>query len=321
MSVVVFGGYGIFGGHVARELAKRGVPLTIAGRHADKARRFAKSLGPSADSLVADVMDRASCLAALRGKAIAVNCSGPFSDRSPLLDACLETGCHSVDIADDRAYAAFVRGHSDRFAAKGLLAAYGCSSLPGISEALALTAAEEMKAAPHQIRVVLSIGNKNPKGAAAIASALTNMKSGNFQSPEHDLFPARFPGLQDVTVEIAFELGPVNALFSLLTRVPPRFGRKLAAFLKTVSRPLNHFGSSGGAVRVELYFPDGAAKKLVLLAKTGGQRMAALPCVYVVESLLSGKPPKPGAATASGVLGAAALLDRLRNDGCDVIAG
>src|SRR5439155_1483536 len=39
--VLVFGGYGTFGAHVCRELARRGVPVTVAGRDPAKAEALA----------------------------------------------------------------------------------------------------------------------------------------------------------------------------------------------------------------------------------------------------------------------------------------
>ncbi len=132
--VVVFGGYGTFGGHVARELARLGVPLTVAGRDGVRAEVFARTLGPACRGLAADVTRPDSCRAALRGQAVAVNCAGPFNRfDAALLDLCLESGCHYADIADDRGYVALVRHRGPRFAEHGLVAAYGCSSLPAIS--------------------------------------------------------------------------------------------------------------------------------------------------------------------------------------------
>jgi uncharacterized protein YbjT (DUF2867 family) len=43
-TAVVFGGYGVFGSHVARELVKRGVPVVVAGRDQARAESFAKEL-------------------------------------------------------------------------------------------------------------------------------------------------------------------------------------------------------------------------------------------------------------------------------------
>ena len=102
-----------------------------------------------------------------------------FGDAGPaLLDACLAAGCQYVDIADDRSYAALVRSYGERFRSRGLTAVYGCSSLPGISGALALAAAQAKRATGRpavRARVTMMIGNNNPKGLAAIRSAVAVM--------------------------------------------------------------------------------------------------------------------------------------------------
>ncbi len=306
-SVVVFGGYGVFGGHVSRELVKRGIETVSAGRNPEKA------------DLVADITDFESCRLALKDKKIAVNCSGPFSaENVALLEACLERGCHYVDIADDRAYAALVRNYGERFAKKDLLAAYGCSSLPGISGALALHLHSETDSTPKRVRVTLFIGNKNPKGAAAIEAALSRKSVSDFESPEYDLFP-KLLGTSDVSVKVVFEWATVNFLISLLARLPFRSGSKTSQLLQALSKPFQSRGSSGGAVTTELSFETGLTRKATLSAKQDGQRIAALPCVYVVEALLNGSTNRTGAATAFEILGVSNLLDQLVRDGGEIL--
>src|SRR5206468_6202832 len=142
---------------------------TIAGRDLPRAEAAARSLSPPQRALAADATRPESCRAALRDGAIAVNCAGPFGGLGPaLLDACLDAGSHYVDIADDRSYAALVRARDVPFRGRGLAAVYGCSSLPGLSGALALRALEGAPARPEGARVTLMIGNANPKGLAAI---------------------------------------------------------------------------------------------------------------------------------------------------------
>ena len=103
---------------------------------------------------------------------VAVHCAGPFrAAETTLLEACLEVGCHYADIADDRSYAVQVRAFGERFADRGFAAVYGCSSLPGISGALALRAARSRADRAVRARVTLFIGNDNPKGSAAITLA------------------------------------------------------------------------------------------------------------------------------------------------------
>jgi hypothetical protein len=340
--VVIFGGYGTFGGHVARELARFGLPLTIAGRDDERAAAFAASLGAGHRGIAADVRNLADCSAALSGATIAVHCAGPFrATETALLEACLDAGCHYADIADDRAYAASVRHYGDRFAAKGLLAVYGCSSLPGISGALALSATAVPAAPPQRARITLFIGNNNPKGRAAVTSLLGGLGRPirapqgvlrgfrdrevvplpapfgprpvfNFESPDYDLLPG-LVGVNSVTVKVGFELRLANYSFAALARLPFRYGVKTARLFAVSARLFGGIGSSGGSVMVELFGTAGSVRRAAMVARRDGQRMAALPCAYAVRAIAEGAEAL-GAKTVYELIGTE-LLRRLVADG------
>src|SRR5262249_19941721 len=127
------------------------------------------------------------CAAALVGRSIVAQCAGPF-DRlgSALLDACLDAGCHYVDMADDRRYVASVCARGESFRNRGLAAVFGCSSLPGLSGALARLAGEGKAGVPDRARVPLFIGNDNPKGSAAIRSLVRGLGR-PFEAPQGTL--------------------------------------------------------------------------------------------------------------------------------------
>jgi hypothetical protein len=345
---VVFGGYGTFGAQVARELARMGVPLTIAGRDAAKAEAFARELGPAHRRLAADVTQPDSCRAALQQQTVAVNCAGPFGAFGPaLLEACLEAGCHYADIADDRAYAARVRSYDTAFRQRNLAAVYGCSSLPGISGALALAARDLGPAmTPRHARVTLFIGNDNPKGRAAIASAVRvlgkpvrapqGILTGfgdramvplpppfgrrevfNFESPEYDLFPGLL-GVRSVAVKFGFELREANLTFALLAALASNYGDRTVALLERVGRLSRGRGCSGGAVMTELFFADGSIRRASLSSPRDGQRMAALPCALVVRALTARESTASGALTVYELFGASSLLRALAAEGFEV---
>ena len=348
--VVVFGGYGTFGAHVCRALARSGVPLTVAGRDHARAEDFARMLGPTCRALAADATDPAACRAALRGQGVAVSCAGPFHQlNTALLDACLEAGCHYADITDDRAYAALVRGQGDRFHAAGLAAVYGCSSLPGISGALALHACAGTSAAVERARVTLFIGNHNPKGDAAVHSLLAGLGRPivapqgllrgfrdravvplpapfgpravfNFDSPEYDLFPALL-GARAVVVKAGFELRLATYGFALLALLGRGYGPRLARLLAVPGRLLGGRGCSGAAIMTELFLADGTVRRATLLAREDGQRMAALPCALVAQTLSAKAGGACGARTAYEFLGAPPLLEQLVAAGFELHGG
>lgn len=343
MSVVVFGGYGVFGSLVCRELAARGIAVTVAGRDAQRAARLATELGPNHRGMAADVTDAASIRAALSGQAVAVHCAGPFrADAHALVDLCLEAGCHCVDIADDRAYVTFLRSRDAAFRARGLTAAFGCSSLPGLSGALAEVARRAHVDAPGRARVTLFIGNDNTKSATAIQSVLRlvgrpiaapqGMLRGlrdhervelpapfgvrtahAFESPDYDLLPA-VTGVGAVSVLVGFESRLAGPLFARLPRSSDIWSARVARVLAGVGAWIRS-GSSGGSVIVDLFWSDGRRSRAGMHAVRDGQRLAALPAALAAEALLANTAAQRGAVEARQLLGADALLSQVEAAG------
>jgi hypothetical protein len=346
-SAVVFGGYGTFGGHVARELARLGVNVTVAGRDGDKAKTFAAGLGPAHQGVAADVTDPESCRAVLNEETVAVNCAGPFAALGPVLpEACLTAGCHYADIADDRGYTRLVRGLDEHFRERGLTAVHGCSSLPGISGALALAARAGVDGVPKRCRVTLFVGNNNDKGGAAIRSVIGFLGKPlpapqgtirgfgdrevvplpppfgrrtvyNFDSPEYDLFPDLL-GVPSVSVKLGLEIRFATWTLAWLACLSSRWGGRTAALFEWAGGWFRSVGSSGGAVMTELFYPDGSCRRWTMLATRDGQRMASLPSALAARALCSGTDLEPGVLTAYELLGAVPLLERLVGEGFEL---
>jgi saccharopine dehydrogenase-like NADP-dependent oxidoreductase len=265
--ITVFGGYGVFGAHVARALAAAGLPVRIAGRDVGQAERFAVGLGAGHEGLAADVNDPVSCSRALAGVRVAVNCAGPFSSMTMALpEACLVAGVHYVDIADHRGWITRLRGRDDEFLARGLTAAVGCSSLPGISGALSIVTARRLPAV-ERVRVTLFIGNRNPKGEAAVRASVEQLGRSfsapqgtlrglqgreivdlpppfgpravyDWESPEHYLLPGLL-GAREVRVKVGFEARLATYSLATLARLGPRLGRFLLASVAPIARHLS----------------------------------------------------------------------------------
>ncbi len=344
--IAVFGGYGVFGAHAARTLAAAGIPLRIAGRDAARAKRFTAELGAEHEGLAADANDRDSCTRALRGVRVALSCAGPFSTLSTALpEACLTAGVHYVDIADARGWIPRLRMLAEMFRERDLAAAVGCSSLPGISGALAILAARRLREV-EQARVTLFIGNRNPKGEAAVRAAVTQlgrtfpapqgMLRGfrgpeivdlpppfgprivhDWESPELDLFPGLL-GARAVRVKVGFEARLASRSFAALARLGPRLGGLLLAGVAPLARRLSNSGHSGGFVKVDLSAPDGTEASASLGGANEGQKMAALPAAFVAQGLWDGSVTARGLSTAYEALGADPLLERLVTEGYEL---
>lgn len=337
--IAVFGGYGTFGAHASRALAAAGQSLRIAGRDGERARAFAAGLGDRHEGIAADASDPAACARALAGARVAVSCAGPFSGLGTALpESCLAAGVHYVDIADDRAWHTRLRTWDGRFRERGLTAAVGCSSLPGISGALAVLVAKRLPAV-ERARITLFIGNRNPKGEAAVRSAAAQLGRvfpapqgllrglagreivdlplpfgpravHDWESPELDLFSTLL-GARDIRVKVGFESGLANRSASTLAHLGPRLGGALLGAFTPIARVLSHFGHSGGFVKVELWAADDTTASAALGGADDGQRMAALPAAFVAMDLQDGSVASRGVVTAWKALGAEPLIERL----------
>lgn len=338
---IVVGGYGVFGSIIARELARRSVPVTIAGRDGARAKAAAAALGAGHEGIALDLADRAALAPLLADRPVVVNAAGPFhAFGTALLDACMEARCHHVDIADDRAYARAVRAMDARLRDRGLAAVWGCSSFPAISMALVRRARGD-RPAPSRARITLFIGNDNAKGYGAIASASSQAGRAigapqgdlvafrgkehiplpepfgvraafDYDAPEYDLLAAE--GTSHVRVKVGFENPIANAGFGALARLPFRPGRRTAALLATLGRFAPRNGSSGGAVMAELTWADGSRASASLSGASDGQLLAALPAALVAQVLCAGRAAS-GAMIAPDLLGADTLLGALQHAG------
>jgi hypothetical protein len=217
---------------------------------------------------------------------------------------------------------------------------WGCSSLPGISGALAIHALQQGTTPVERVRVSLFIGNHNPKGLAAVTSLVSGLgrpirapqgtllgfhdreivplpppfgrrAAYNFDSPEYDIFPELLGGARTVVVKVGFELQLATEGFALLARLGAGYGKRIAPLLAWPGRCLQFLGCSGAAIQSELYLRGGEVRRAALATDRDGQRLAALPCALVAEALTLHGAIRLGAATAYEFLGAPALLEEL----------
>ncbi|MBY5648598.1 DUF4166 domain-containing protein [Rhizobium leguminosarum] len=165
--VLIIGGYGTFGGRLARLLGDEPrLRLLVAGRSLEKADDFVADLrtpkdgaeGLGSNNLGAMVQavrfdrdgDLTEQLTRMR-PALVVDASGPFQtfgkNAYKVAEACIDLGIDYADIADSTGFVAGIGGLDAAARAKGTFALSGLSSLP----ALSFAALDAM--APHFSRV------------------------------------------------------------------------------------------------------------------------------------------------------------------------
>jgi len=311
--VLIAGGSGVFGRLLAHELLRTtSADLIVAGRRLPAAVAACRELGaPDRTTAVAlDLRDRRSLMRAARG-CVAVACTaGPFQELSRELPMmAVRAGAHWVDISDHEGWVLPIlddRGLDAGARDVGVAVIPGLSTVPALSDALARWCYERLPGAS-RARITLLIGNRNARGAAAIASAM----SSRFRRPTRVDLPVgrrmaylgRSPDTEllrrhlglDAEFRVVLEWGPAGLFISsigpLWSLLGARARSRVTEFLSSISRPFGRFGSEGGCLQVELW--DGG-QRVRVAAVSGDQRMGILPCAMALKRLLEGDLPQRG---------------------------
>lgn len=97
---LIYGANGYTGELVAREAVARGLEPILAGRRAESVARLAEELG--LEHRAFPLTDPGAVRHGLADVAAVVHCAGPFIDTSrPMVEACLATGTHYLDITGE----------------------------------------------------------------------------------------------------------------------------------------------------------------------------------------------------------------------------
>ena len=248
LRVLVVGGYGNFGGYVARALAAEpGVQLLIGGRSHAKAAAFAAGLAPvhPAEPCAVDIDgDIAARLAALRPDLV-IHTTGPFQHQGyQVAEAAIACGAHYCDLADARAFVVGIDALDPAAKAAGVAVIAGASSVPCLTAAVidrhlpdfsrltsvdyGISAAQQANRGLATTTAILSyVGRpftRRRGGAPAVVHGWQGLHAvrypelgwrlfGACDIPDLDLFPHRYPDLR----ELRFAAGHEIALLHLGT--------------------------------------------------------------------------------------------------------
>jgi short subunit dehydrogenase-like uncharacterized protein len=168
-NVVVMGGAGTSGQRIARRLAARGIPLTLAGRHRESLAPLASVLGAA----VAEA-DIAAPEAVLTGARMVVNTVGPFAAYArPLAQACLDAGVPYLDIANELRAVTQLLALDDQARERGVVLVTGAGFGPSVSESMLLRLMSGHSGAPAAVQVALAPAAEgvSPGVQASVAQA------------------------------------------------------------------------------------------------------------------------------------------------------
>ncbi len=250
MRVLIAGGYGNFGGTIARALASDpALRVLIGGRSAAKAEAFAATLDaalvPEAHAL--DVVADPEAALATAKPDIAIHTSGPFQGQGyGFAQACIARGVHYVDLADGRDFVAGFGALDAAARAAKVVAVTGASSVPCLTAAIVDSYMPGF-ARLESLDYGISTAQHTVRGAATTASVLgytgksfTTLRNGQAATsfgfgglrsvvypeigrrylgdcdiPDLALFTARYPTLET----IRFGAGHEIAILQFATRV------------------------------------------------------------------------------------------------------
>jgi short subunit dehydrogenase-like uncharacterized protein len=106
---LVYGAYGYTGRLVAEEAVDRGLDVVLAGRDAKRTRDVADEL-----DLPYRTFDVSQAATMLDGVSLVLNCAGPFDETADdMVDACIETGTHYLDVTGELQVFERVKRRSD----------------------------------------------------------------------------------------------------------------------------------------------------------------------------------------------------------------
>lgn len=202
---LLYGATGYVGGLIARRASERDRPVTLAGRSRDDLAAVAGSL--EADYRVFSLDDPAGIDDALADVTVVLNCVGPFSlSNRPLVEGCLRTGTHYLDIAGEVPAVRTVAGYDERAGAAGV------SLLPGAGFGVVPTdclAASLADAVPSARTLRLAFQAVGGASQGTLRTLLGDLHTDGVVRRDGSLVPER-PGTRSLCVD--FGAGPVDTV-------------------------------------------------------------------------------------------------------------
>lgn len=319
--VLVIGGYGNFGGYIARVLAAdEQVRVLVGGRAAAKARAFADGLHAGAEGHAIDIDgDLAEALARI-GPDIVIHTCGPFQSQDHrVARACIAAGAHYLDLADARAFVTGIGALDADADAAGVLVVSGASSVPCLTAAVIDRYRPDF-ARLDRIDYGISAAQQTNRGLATTSAVLsyvgrrfTTLRGGamrpvvgwqdthgvrypelgwrlfgNCDIPDLDLFPARYPELRDVRFAAGHELKLLHiGTWALSWLVRLGLVRSLDAHAPGLLRAallFDRLGSSRSGFHMVLdgTGPDGAAKRVRFFLIARSGHGPYIPCMPAI---------------------------------------
>ena len=163
---LLYGAYGYTGRLIARMAQAYEINLLLAGRNEEEVKRISAQTGFQGISL--DLNDHESLDAALNNCKGVIHAAGPFKETlKPMVEACIRTGRHYLDINGDIRCFEEIKGYSDPAREAGVMLMPGAGFDVVPTDCLARHVSEQLPDAVHLQIAFASIGSTLSHGTAA----------------------------------------------------------------------------------------------------------------------------------------------------------
>jgi short subunit dehydrogenase-like uncharacterized protein len=267
-NLLIYGATGYTGQLIARQALAEGLRPVVAGRNAHKVAGLASALG--LEGRVFSVDRRETVREQLAGVRCLLNVAGPFSHTArPLLDACLESGTHYLDVTGEIDVFELAASLDGRARAAGimLLPGVGFDVVP--SDCLAALVARQLEQPVSLELGILSVGGRVSQGTAKTAVESVGA-------------PARVRRLGKI-----MELPPGS---------PARtfdFGRGPRPVVAVSWGDVATAYYSTGAPNITVYFPARPLSLLLRAARWLGPLLRTAPMQAMLKRAIERRPPGP----------------------------
>lgn len=318
--VLILGGYGYFGGLIARMLAlEENIEVVVAGRDGAKAQAFAESIGAFWMALDVEKEDFPEALK-VAAPQLVIHTGGPFQERGyGVARACIAQGCHYIDLGDGRTFVGGIAELDAAARAAGVCVVSGASSVPALTSAIMDRYAPQF-ARIEEVDYAIATAQRTNPGMATTAAILgyagkpfTTLQDGrektvygwqsltawkypelgwrllgNCDVPDLALFPARYPGLRTLRFRAGLEVPVLHmGLWALSWLV--RAGligslRPMAGPFLRAGKWFDAFGSGRSGFHMRMTGPghDGRRKTVTFTILTDKGHGPYIPCVPAV---------------------------------------
>ncbi len=345
--VLVLGATGNFGARISRRLAARGdIRLFVSSRDEGRARSHAAAIATEHADVVAVAIDQSAddLRQRLRDMApdVVIHTAGPYQGQDYVVArACIDAGCHYVDLADGREFVANI-GSLDRAARQsGVSVISGASTLPALPAAV-IDAVRSGFGSIDTIETCIAPAHRTPRGPGTVRAVLSycgrpfevpvdgrmrrrygwqNLRGFRMPGlgirlraacdvPDFEILPRYVDELQTVEFHAALESAWVHValwLMAWLTRfdLVRTWDKHVGRFI-AVGERLTSLGSETGGMRVRVRGKDLDGGRYLqewrLIARNNhGPEIPCTPSIVIAEKLLAGE-IEAGARPCVGLL-------------------